>query len=355
MSMLPEPSAEPFANLPVPEADFDDLLPDPPFTEPDTDVVFDQAGIDALFDFDQAPATTARSGLKAIIDSDAINQEQLPMLEVVCDRMVRTFSTSLRTLTSDAIEVSFDGMSSIRFGEYMNRLLLPAMIGVFKVREWENFGLVTVDSSLIYAVVDTFLGGRSAIGSMKIDGRGFTSIETSLVSRMIQLALNELAGAFEPIAEVAMQLERIETSPRFAQIAGPSNICAVASFRIDMEGRSGRFGVLLPYATVEPVRNKLTQRFMGEKLGRDLVWENHMLEEIRRTSVSIDLVLADMPMRFKDIANLKPGQTIALGADPDTPVDINCNGVSLGKALMGQRHGHLAGRVLTHMAKGASK
>jgi hypothetical protein len=96
------------------------------------------------------------------------------------------------------------------------------------------------------------------------EGRAFT-IETVLVSRMVQLALDDLSQSFEAIEPVTMQVERMESSPRFAAIAGPSNIAAVATFRVDMEGRGGKFSVLLPYATIEPVRNKLLQRFMGAR------------------------------------------------------------------------------------------
>ena len=37
--------------------------------------------------------------------------------------------------------------------------LLPAMLAVFKAEEWDNFGLMTVDSSMIYSIVDVLLGG----------------------------------------------------------------------------------------------------------------------------------------------------------------------------------------------------
>jgi flagellar motor switch protein FliM len=176
----------------------------------------------------------------------------MPMLEVVCDRMVRTFTTSMRNLTSDAIEVTLDEVTSVRFGDCMNRLALPAMIGVFHVEEWDNYGILTVESSLIYAVVDALLGGRKGSEPVRIEGRGFTTIETMLVSRMLELALTDLAAAFEPITPVTAKLERIETNPRFAAIAGTTNICAVANYRVDMEGRGGKFSILLPYASMEP-------------------------------------------------------------------------------------------------------
>ncbi|WP_233222116.1 flagellar motor switch protein FliM [Allosphingosinicella deserti] len=340
----------------APSDDFDDFdLPEPPIAALDSDSPFDQADIDALFGFDSAMSTPKKSGLRAVIESKVINHERLPMLEVVCERMIRVFATSMRNLTSDAIDVSLEDITSVRFGDFMSRVALPAMIGVFNVREWENYGVMTVESSLIYAVVDALLGGRRGNDTIRIEGRGFTTIETNLVSKMLVLALQDFGQAFEPITPVTIDLERIETSPRFAAIAGPTNICAVATFRVDMEGRGGKFSLLLPYATMEPVRDKLLQRFMGEKLGRDRMWEDHMASEIRQTEVSVDVVLGEQVLALRDVMNLEVGQTLALATGPDDPLEVHCGGVPLGRAHIGQRNNSIAVRILNDISKGLPK
>lgn len=331
--------------------DFVDIeLPEPPVVKAGGEALFDQADIDALFG-DVGPVPQ-KSGLKAVIESNVISLERLPMLEVVCDRMMRSFATSMRNLTSDAIDVSLEEVTSIRFGDYMNRIALPAMIGVFNVPQWENYGIITVESGLIYSVVDALLGGRRGNGALRIEGRAFTSIETTLVSRMLTLALSDMAASFEPIAPIDIHLERIETSPRFAAIAGPTNICATASFRVDMEGRGGKFSILLPYATMEPVREKLLQRFMGEKMGRDNIWETHMAAEIRKTEVTVDVVLGEEVLRLGDIQAFATGQTIALDKGPDDALEIHCGGIPLGQAQIGQRRNNIAVRLLTDISKG---
>jgi flagellar motor switch protein FliM len=335
--------------------DFDDLLPEPPVVAAGGDATFDQAGIDVLFGFDESLAPVQKSGLKAVIESNVISQERLPMLEVVCERMVRSFATHMRNLTSDGIDVNLEKISSTRFGEFMSRVSLPAMLGVFKVPEWENYGVVTVDSGLIYAVVDALLGGRKGGNSVRIEGRAFTSIETSLVSRMVQLALDDFAAAFEAIQPVKMELERVETSPRFAAIAGPSNLSAFATFRVDMEGRGGNFSILLPYATLEPVREKLLQRFMGEKMGRDSMWESHMASSLFATEVIVDVVLGEKQMRLQDVMAMQVGQTIGLNRGPDDPLEVHCGGVSLGHAHIGQRCSNIAIRLATDISKGFPK
>src|SRR5260370_3315581 len=124
------------------------------------------------------------SGIRAIIDSAMVSYERLPMLEIVFDRLVRLMTTSLRNFTSDNVEVSLDRITSVRFGDYMNSIPLPAVLCVFKDEECENFGLATVDSSLIYSMIDVLLGGRRGQTSLRIDGRPSTTIDTDLVQRL---------------------------------------------------------------------------------------------------------------------------------------------------------------------------
>ena len=339
----------------MPDDDFEEFeLPDPPVMDMPEGATFDQASIDALFG-DSSSDLPQKSGLRAVIESRVVSHARLPMLEVVCERMVRSFATSMRNLTSDAIEVSLDEIASVRFGDFMNRVPLPSMIAVFKVPAWQDFGLVTVEANLIYAVVDALLGGRKGAAPRKIEGRAFTTIETTLVSKMIELVLREFSTAFEPIAPITMELERIETSPRFAAIAGPTNVASAATFAVDMDGRGGNFTILLPFATLEPVRGKLTQRFMGEKLGGDTTWRDHMRSEILRTEVEIYTVLGERNMRLADIHSLEVGQTIAFDVTPDDPLEVCCGGVPLARAQIGSQRNHVAIGIVDTIAQGPHK
>ena len=133
--------------------------------------VLNQDEIDSLLGFDQDQGDDSEtSGVKALVNSALVNYERLPMLEIVFDRVVRLLSTSLRNFTSDNVEVSFDQITSVRFGDYLNSIPLPAMLGVFQAEEWDNYGLLVIDSSLIYSIVDVLLGGRRGTAAMRIRG-----------------------------------------------------------------------------------------------------------------------------------------------------------------------------------------
>ena len=111
--------------------------------------VLNQAEIDSLLGFDEGPiGGEAVSGMQRIISSGLVSYERLPMLEIVFDRLVRIMSTSLRNFTSDNVEVSIDNIVSLRFGDYLNSIPLPAMLAVFKAEEWDNYGLMVAKRGL---------------------------------------------------------------------------------------------------------------------------------------------------------------------------------------------------------------
>ncbi len=217
--------------------------------------VLSQAEIDSLMGFEGgAGGDAAKSGIEQVIHSGLVSYERLPMLEIIFDRLVRILSTSLRNFTSDNVEVSIERLASQRFGDYLNSVTLPAMLAVFKVSEWDNSGLIVIDSAMIYSVVDVLLGGRRGTAAMRIEGRPYTTIERTLVERLIGVVLKDLSDAFAPLTDVCFEFERLEVNPRFATISRLSNACVLTRLRIEMEDRGGRLELLLPYATLEPVR-----------------------------------------------------------------------------------------------------
>ena len=314
-----------------------------PAIEQSSEPVLNQAEIDSLLGTDNLEDEI--SGIQAIVDSAMVSYERLPMLEIVFDRLLRMMSTSLRNLTSDNVEVSLDSITSIRFGDYLETIPMPAMISVFKAEEWDNYGLMTSASALIYSIVDVLLGGRRGTAAMRIEGRPYTTIERNLVERMVTVILSDLSAAFDPISPVTFRFDRLETNPRFATIARPANAAVLARLRIDMEDRGGRVELLLPYATLEPVRELLLQMFMGEKFGRDSIWETHLANELWSTDVELDAVLDQIVLSLNDVMNWRPGSQILLNAVPSSPINLRCGEIPLFIGGMGQKNGNMAIKI----------
>jgi flagellar motor switch protein FliM len=274
-----------------------------------------------------------------------VSYERLPMLEVVFDRLVRILTTSLRNFTSENVELTLSEIASMRFGDYLDGLQLPAMIAVFKTIEWDNYGLLTVDSPLIYSIVDVLLGGRRGAAPARTDGRPFTSIERALLERLIRIVLGDMSTAFEPLSHIEFRYERLETNPRFAAIARPSNAAVRFRIRIDIDDRGGLLEILMPYATLEPVRDLLLQMFMGEKFGHDSIWETHLARQLLVTAVELEALLDEQTLPLGEIMCLTVGSTLLLNTRPDSQVTLRCGQVPLLRGQVGRQGDHIAIRI----------
>ncbi len=313
--------------------------------------ILNQDEIDSLLGFDDdLDGGNETSGVMALINSAMVNYERLPMLDIVFDRLVRLMSTSLRNLTSDNVEVSLDQVSTVRFGDYMNSIPLPAMLSVFKAEEWDNHGLLVTDSALIYSIVDVLLGGRKGTPAIRVEGRPYTTIETKLVERMIHVALSDLSSAFDPLSPVSFGLERMETNPRFATITQSGNACVLARLRVDMGDRGGRVEILIPYATLEPIRELLLQMFMGEKFGRDSIWENHLTQELYQTEVQLQAVLGEKTVSLNDLLNWEKGTRVIFNTFTDDELELRCGDFPMFKGPVGQKQGNIAVQIDKYIA-----
>ena len=284
-------------------------------------------------------------GIRAVLDRALMSYEKLPMLEVVMDRFVRMLTTSLRNLTSENVDVLINSISSLRFGDYMSSIPMPTLISVFKVIEWENFGLVVVNEDLLFAFTDILFGGRKSEGDVDMQGRSFTAIEHGVIKHITDIIFNDLCEAFEPLSPATFAFERTESNPNFATIARPADAAILIQLDISMESRSGKVEILFPYDTLEPVRDLLLQVFIGDKFGKDPTWQLHLEKEIHNTSVDIEVRFGKKVMLMNDVMKFEVGSTILLDSSPGENVIITSHGIPMFEGVLGQVNDKIAASI----------
>lgn len=305
-----------------------------------------QDEIDNLLGFESdGEGDDGKTGIQAILDKSMLAYERLPMLEVIFDRFVRLISTSLRNFTSDNVDVDIHSITSIRFGDYVNSIPMPALLTVFKAIEWDNYGLITIDGSLVYSMVDVLFGGRRSTRPIRIEGRPYTTIEQGIVKYLSELMLSDMGAAFDPLSPATFNFERLETNPRFTTIARPADAAIILQLRVDMEERGGNVEILFPYVTLEPIRDLLTQVFLGEKFGKDSVWEKHLGSEVYSTDVDMEALLAKKTTVLGDIAELKVGSTLLMDTSPHDNIVLRCYDVDMFSATVGRVEDSIAVQI----------
>ena len=309
--------------------------------------VLNQEEIDALlgYGYTADDDIQQKNGIQAILSNNMVSYERLPMLEIVFDRLIRLMATSLRNYTQDNVEVTLDAIESMRFGEYIDSLTLPTLLSVFKTEEWDNYGLINLDSAIIYSMVDVLLGGRHGTAAMRIEGRPYTPIELNIIKEIVQLILGDLSTAFDPITSVGFVFDRLETNPRFATITRMSNAVIVARLRVDMEDRGGKIDLMIPYATLEPIRDLLVQMFMGERFGRDTIWENHLMSQLWETDIEVKAIIKETTALLSDVSTWKKGSFLPLEIAPTEEISVLCGDVPLFNGIMGRKEDNVVVKI----------
>ena len=302
---------------------------------------------DSVFGFEQAAGGEA-SGSRALLHSTAVPHERAPMLETAFERLAHGLKTSLRAFGSDNVEVTLTDITSTRFGPYLGGMALPALLAIVKTEPWGGSCLLTLSGELVYSLVESLLGGGSGAGTAGnggSEGRGFTSIETRIADRLFTTILSNAEQAFATVTPVSFKLETYETSPRFAAIAPPGSLTALARFHIDTGAVIGGFEIAVPYSTFEPVRDVLLTSYSGDKLGNDEIWGTHLAAQAAVSQTTLSAVLYEGRMPLGRIMQLGVGETLMFTVKADDPVDIRCDNVTLARGRIGRVDHNIAVRV----------
>lgn len=307
----------------------------------DEEGALSQDEIDSLLGFDEAEADPT-TGIESLLYRSRDNYEKFPMLEVVFDRFARSMSTSMRNFTGENSEITIENITSIRFEDYLNSIPLPAMISIFQAVEWENVGIMTIDSSLVYSLIDILLGGGKAEKSFRVEGRPFTIIEQDIIKNFSRIVFDELATSFTPISSISFRMDRLETNPRFATVTRPQNPVVIISFRLEFDSVGGKVDIVFPYTTLEPIKEQLMQMFAGESFGSDISWESFLSDELKGTDINLSAKLKPKKITLKDLSELRVGKTLVTDNKLNDPITISCNGISVFNGVLGAKKDNVA-------------
>lgn len=298
----------------------------------------DQNQVDDIFGAASAGSqeSAQKTGVECLIDKALSTHLRLPMLEIVYDRFVRIISNSLRNYTSFTVDVDIHKMHNMRFSEYMDKVPIPSMIGVIKAIEWDNFGLVVIESSLIYSFVEILFGGRKTPSALKVEGRPYTSIEQNIVQSITEIILDDLSTCFETITPVTFQLDRLESNPKFATIARPEDVVVTLSLKVVMESRHGKIDIIFPFSTLEPVKKILSKSFLGERGSKDPTWLRHFETEISNAKIKAEVILNGKTTSLQEAMNLKVGSTIMLDILPTDELSMKIAGLKVACGKLGK-------------------
>lgn len=319
-------------------------MPQPMKPDPDEEVVWaDSSAVGDLLGFDLGADGVDRSGLAALVNSALVSHRRLPMLDVVFDRAARRFATTLRQLTTADADAALDNVTSIRFGDFLAAQSAQGVVGVLKASRLGGPLLVAAEPHFVQQAVDLLLGGRR--GSVREDGRALTAIELSILQRVIEALAADIGEAFASVSEAGIALERIETEPRFAAIAQETSACVIGKFRLSLEDRASRLLIVAPYASLEPIEEKLRRGFTPDSGAAESGWRQGLSTGLAGAALELSAVLGDRTLSIGEVQKIVPGDVLTFGDARSPRVEIRVGPAAVASGRIGKKGDRVAIRL----------
>jgi flagellar motor switch protein FliM len=276
------------------------------------------------------------------------NREHVRAFEIANETFARQFTTVLSTALRTVSQVSLTSVSQMTYDEYVRALPNPSYLAILALDPLPGASTFNVPLHLIMTAIDRLLGGS---GEGEYPQRPLTDIEDVLVRDLMTRVVHELGYAWESItADLQPRVVQQESNPQFTQIASPSDMVLAISFDVRIGMQSGDATLCLPFASLQPALDAITQSTLIATRAHDSAEATRAGVANRLAEVPLDVTVRFDPVTLPsgDIVHLQPGDVIPLRHAVGAALTVCVAGESRFRAVAGRNGKRLACRIVDH-------
>lgn len=261
----------------------------------------------------------------------------MPLLEVVNSRLGHKLRSSLSNSLRKMLDVTPDPIETVKYSDFQRSLPVPTSMHLFKMEPLRGMGIIVVESRLVFSLVEAYFGG-TGVGTTKIEGREFTSIENRIIDKIVQMALHNLVEAWEDVYPIKTEFVRSESNPMVVNVIPGEELLISTKFEVEMSKVLGSVIVCFPYASYQPIRHKLAGDYRDEEepTQLDRTWIEGMEYQLRGTEVTMNVGLGNTALSVGDFLNLREGDILILENNYQKPLIATVEDVKLLEGYAGR-------------------
>jgi flagellar motor switch protein FliM len=303
--------------------------------------------LEAIFEGRIEPDKELADNSNRVFDYDLFNAEHMvlaPNMDVIYDGFIRYSRVTLSNRLRRIVEIKKLGTQPYKFDEFLQTLPSPACMAIYKIDPLKGAALIAMDSNLVFSLVECILGGA---GAPKIPdkNRMFTTIELRLMETIVRDVLSDMEKAWAPVQATKMNLLRMEMNPRLVTIVPPEYQVITMTMEIQIEDHKGEMIFVIPYMTIEPIRDKLKAGTQLDVMAVDPRWSERLSHELFDAPLELTVELGESVIALGELMRLAPGDTIMLDNDWRSDLTVKVEGVRKYMAVPGERSGNKAVQI----------
>jgi flagellar motor switch protein FliM len=247
---------------------------------------------------------------------------RLPALGIINERLAGLLRADLQAASRSVIDVNISATETVKFSEFCLSIPMPSSLNIFGIKPLRGYSMVVLEGSLVFSFVDSLFGGKG-VSHVRLEGRGFTTIETRIVEKIVNIILNDFQKAWSDVYEIEAEFVRSEMDPQFVGIGAPDDQVIINKYEVQCENGNGIITICIPYASIKPIKEKLKTRFKREKMEVDSTWRKYLYEKILETKVELSCTMGKATINGGELLNMKIDDVILLDPKIGNIVTVN--------------------------------
>ncbi len=297
--------------------------------------VVDDEGDDALEYEEEESFQQKQITLYDFKRPNRVSKEQLRAFRGIHDKMARSLSSQISSIMRSIVEIQLHSVDQMTYGEFLMSLPNPTSFNVFSVKPLEGSGVLEINPSIAFPMLDRLLGGK---GEPFESSREFSDIELSLFETVLRVMMSTLKEAWGPVAEIYPTIESKESSPNVVQIVAQNEIVVMVVMEIIIGHSSGMMNICYPVIALEPVLPKLASRDLMLNETSSKKSRNQELQVlIGGAGVTVEANLGTAELSLREVLDLRGGDIIRLNSSGDDIVGLSVDGKERFKGEIGLR------------------
>jgi len=250
-------------------------------------------------------------------------RDHFSALEEVYDKFARSLRDTLSSTLQRSIAVEFASAEMIKYQEFIAAFSSPTSFNIISMQPLVGHALLCIEPNLVFSLIDCMFGGD---GKPSTQVREFTQIEQRIIKKFALDILSAFEQSWTTVSPIQIALKKTETKPAFVQLVPPNDTMMIVVFAITGPEFSGNFHVAIPYLMLEPIKEKLSPKYLREK-DTAYTWGPQLKELLKDTHVTIIAELGRTQQTVRELINLQVEDVIHLKAGPEDLISISVDQV----------------------------
>jgi flagellar motor switch protein FliM len=282
---------------------------------------------------------------------DKFSKDQIRTLYMLHENFARLLNTYLSAHLRTMVQVSVASVDQLTYDEFIRSMPNPSVISIFEMRPLSGNALIEINPSIIFSIIDRLFGG---LGTPPAKPRELTDIEHSIVTRVVNKALESFQEAWRQVVNIEPRLETIESNPQFTQIVPPNDMVVIITLQTRIAQTEGFINLCIPYLVLEPIMPKLTTSFwVASSIAKAGSKTNSALlqKKLERTMIPLAVVLGNVTVTVQEMLDLTVGDVVRLDSKVTDELVVNIGQHQKFKCKPGSANNRIAIQITKAMVE----